>query len=352
MVAAGAADFPRHREHRRARRIELDAAHGVIVHRGVLHDLAGDGPVVGRTDFKRGAVEGDEISGRGGQRRVEAEVEDALEDLGRTLVSSDGGQCTGSDLIQATRSEQVGRIRRVEAVRVDDDLVAGADGGERRGRVGRYGDMAQGTAEEADAAGRSVDVVAADEVRELVRRRDVEVGETVAARAVGDEERVTDVAGPGVGEVGGQQAAEVDAAREGVGGAQRDGAVRRVSADDDLGRVRDINVGDGTSEGQATIAAAETVDLIAGGRIGGEGTRIGVVAGRAEREGGGSAEADRLGRVRGDAERAGGVAVGGVVDDAYAGQPVRDIGISPVGGQRAAAELHEARGRVASYQSR
>ena len=156
--------------------------------------------------------------------------------------------------------------------------------------------MAEGAAQEADALRGGVGVVAADQVGELVGRRDVEVGQAVAARTVRDLQvgrAADDVAGPGIAEVGGQEAAEVHAAREGVGRAERDGAVGRVAADDDLGGR--AAVGDDAGEGQATVAAAEAVDLAARRRVGGEGAAIGIVAVSTQGQRGPSAEADDLG---------------------------------------------------------
>ena len=264
-VAAVTVDLARHRQRGAAGRIELDVAGGDGGHRGVLDRVAGDRPVGGRAELDgRAAVEGREITGRRREGRVETQVERAGESLGGALVAGGGGERAGADLVQAAGAQQVGRVGRVERIRVDDDLVARADRRKGGRRVGGDGDVAEGAAQEADAFRRGVGVVAAEQVGELIRRGDVEVGQAVAARAVRDLQggrAAGDVAGPGVAKVGGQQAAEVDAAGEGVGRAEGDGAVGRVAADDDLGGR--AAVGDDAGEGQATVAAAEAVNLAA-----------------------------------------------------------------------------------------
>ena len=296
-VTAVAVDLARHRQLGAAGRIELDVAGGDGGHRGVLDRVAGDRPVGGRAELDgRAAVEGREITGRRREGRVELQVERAGKGLGRSLVAGDGGEGARADLVQAAGAQQVGRVGRIERIRIDDDLVAGTDGRKGGRRVGGDGDMAEGAAQEADALRGGVGVVAADQVGELVGRRDVEVGQAVAARTVRDLQvgrAADDVAGPGIAEVGGQEAAEVLAAREGVGRAERDGAVGRVAADDDLGGR--AAVGDDAGEGQATVAAAEAVDLTARRRVGGEGAAIGIVAVSTQGQRGPSAEADDLG---------------------------------------------------------
>ena len=134
---------------------------------------------------------------------------------------------------------------------------------------------------------------------------------------------------------------EVQAAREAVVGAERDGAAVRIAAHHHLGGVGAV-VGDDAGERQPAGAAAEAVDASARRTVGGEAAGVGVVPGRAEGKQRVADEGDGLRRITGDGEAAGGI--GAVVDDASAVEPRHHADVVAARRERAAVDAHLAGG--------